>query len=154
MDLFLLQCTRTSTLADRAAPDARTWRDQRLPGNLGITCVGAASVRFRGLHASFQLAMVRQNLRAFLMLHPGRRSPERKACPGSVFPSRQSRETGLPCPQAEEVSELVRHPKEFETDCPIGWHRGIAPQPLGPREPKARPLCPRQDRRSGVALAR
>ncbi len=88
------------------------------------------------------------------MLHPGILSAERKACPRRVSPSRQSRGTGLPCPQAEEVSELVRHPKAFETDCPIGWHRGIAPQPLGPREPKARPLCPRQDRRAGTALTR
>ncbi len=61
---------------------------------------------------------------------------------------------GLPCSQAEQASKLIWHPKEFDPDWSIPWHRGIAPQTLGPREPKARPLCPRQDRRFEAALAR
>ncbi len=78
---------------------------------------------------------------------------DRLAYPRRELPSQQSGETGLSCPQAEEVSQLVWYPKEFQTDLPVGKHRSIAPQPLGPREPKMRPLRPRQDRRSRAALA-
>jgi hypothetical protein len=41
-------------------------------------------------------------------------------------PIAQEPRTGLPCPQAEEVSKRVWHPKEFDLDWPDGWHRGIA----------------------------
>src|SRR5438270_11396970 len=78
---------------------------------------------------------------------------EREACPRRELPSHKSQGTGLSCSQAEEVGKLVWHPKEFDTDLPVGWHRGIARQTLIPREPKVRPLRPRKDRRSGAALA-
>jgi len=78
---------------------------------------------------------------------------ERHACPRKELPSYKSPGTGLPCQQTEEASELVWHPEELDANLPRSWHTRITPRTLGPAEPKACPLRPRKDRRSGAALA-